>query len=91
MSATSEALSGQAEQLQASIAFFRFGENAGAGAAQKPAAPQPLPSPAKAKAQRKPMSSQSPKRPAGAAEPHGIAINLANGRADHLDPELARF
>ena len=82
MAATSEALSGQAEQLQASIAFFKFGENTGAGAAA------PLPVPAKAKAHRKTGSSQSAKRPAGAPETHG---NRANGRADHLDPELATF
>ncbi len=88
MSATSEALSGQASQLQASIAFFRLGENAKAG---EPAPPQAPPAPAKARPQGKPAFPQSAKRPAGAAERHGPALNLDNGRDNHLDPELANF
>ncbi len=39
MSATSEALSGQAKQLQASIAFFRIGKNGQASRARRAAAP----------------------------------------------------
>jgi methyl-accepting chemotaxis protein len=56
MSATSEALSGQAETLQASIAFFRIGDEAGHASAVAPAPASAAPAatvraPAKAKAE----------------------------------------
>ena len=88
MSATSEGLSGQAEQLQHSIAFFRLGDTAPAAQAAAPA-PQK-----KGKAHGKAAAAQPApkKRPAPAsADGQGFALNLANGRADAHDPEFARF
>jgi methyl-accepting chemotaxis protein len=53
MSATSAALSGQADTLQRSIAFFRIGGEDEAAPAKKPIAPQTATGPAKGKAQAK--------------------------------------
>jgi methyl-accepting chemotaxis protein len=86
MSATSEALSGQADKLQESIAFFRIGGKE-ATSAQKLITTGA--GPARGKAQAK--TARPVKRPAKASrEPHGFTLNLANGRLDH-DPEFARF
>jgi methyl-accepting chemotaxis protein len=95
MSATSEGLSQQAEELQKSIAFFRIGDTAPAAAAQ----PAPQAAREKSKAASAPTAKRSasaPRKkpapqPAGAEHHHGFALNLANGRADRHDPEMARF
>ncbi len=95
MSATSEALSGQAERLQGSIAFFRIGGKAGEEAKQ--AAPHAAPAPAKAKSKGAPAAAKRPARmnerahAASHDDGRGFALNLANGRADYHDPELASF
>ena len=88
MSATSEGLSGQAEQLQHSIAFFRLGETAPAAQAAAPA-PQKK---GKAGAASKRRSAPAKDKRAPASHEHsGFALDLSNGRADHHDPEMARF
>ena len=98
MSATSEALSGQADKLQASIAFFRIGENAHAPAARTPASQRSAsiaktPSQAKAAPSAKRPSPAIKARPAHAAgrEGSGVVLNLSNGAADVLDAEFERF
>ena len=81
MSATSEALSGQADKLQASIAFFRIGENAHAPAAARPKTAAP------AKGVR-----TVPRRHADHRVHlgNGFALNPGNGRAEDLDAEFER-
>jgi methyl-accepting chemotaxis protein len=98
MSATSEGLSHQAEELQKNIAFFRLGETAPAVAKQTTPAPQAA---AKPKAQARIKTAQSSKsKPANDRraparhedrEAHGFALNLAGGQVDRHDPEMARF
>ena len=98
MSATSEALSGQAETLQASIAFFRIGENGHAtAAAPAPAIAAPA---AMAKAPAKPKAAVGAKRPSPAVKGRpvyasrvgsGVALNLSNGSADVLDADFERY
>ncbi len=97
MSATSEALAGQAYKLQQSVGFFRLGGMDEAAAPQKPIAPLAPARPAKGKAQTKtaqPVKRPAPvrqDRPNGASgQSHGAAFNRANGRAGH-NPEYAEF
>jgi methyl-accepting chemotaxis protein len=94
MSATSEELAAQAEELQTSIAYFRI-EAAGARRAApvamlKPKAKAP---PARAQAAR----SASPRRPARApvaaqqALAQGFALDMSQGGADPADDDFTDY
>jgi methyl-accepting chemotaxis protein len=105
MSATSEELAAQAEQLQASIAFFRIDEQDRGGAAM-PAAPAAsaaklavVASPGLVPKQAKSAAGQA-KRPvvaakarpaaAGAAAERGVKLDLGAG-GDTRDAEFERY
>ena len=100
MSATSEALSGPAGQLQASIAFFRIGGGeakaapklapSSAPASQRPAAPAKAPAQPERVAAKRPAPAAKT-RPYPAREGNGVALNLSNGAADVLDAEFERY
>ncbi len=93
MSATSEALSGQAEALQASIAFFRIGENGrSSSAAPRAAAPSTSAHPKKPMVGRRSGSAVKPKtlKPASHAG-NGAALNLGHGAGNVLDAEFERY
>ena len=100
MSATSEALSGQADKLQVSIAFFRID---GAGQAQATArAHTAAPARQRQKGPAQPKAAPVAKRPAPAPKArsvnlaathqgNGVVLNLSNGSADVLDADFERF
>jgi methyl-accepting chemotaxis protein len=106
MSATSEELAAQAEQLQSSIAFFKVdGESRAAPAARRAGAPTQTAAPA-AKLPAMASPSLAPK-PAKAAPParraatpvrraangrgNGVTIDLGAGGADAHDAEFERY
>jgi methyl-accepting chemotaxis protein len=100
MSATSGALSGQAEQLQHSIAFFRIGEKADDLArVEQPASLLAAPAKASARAKtvakapaKKLSASTGRSRPASPeSENHGFALELGNGRSDGYDAAFRNF
>jgi methyl-accepting chemotaxis protein len=90
MSATSEELAAQAEQLQSNIAFFRIGQT---GAAM----PAPVPAPVRAEVKPRPAKP----RPAAAAPrasvaagkkaaSGGFALDMTAGGGDARDAEFER-
>jgi methyl-accepting chemotaxis protein len=99
MSATSESLSGQAEHLQASIAFFRIDGKAGnankneKAVVSKPALPQPkTPTPSEPGTAENATHVRARSRPDNKVRHgNGFALNLNNGRADHLDADFESF
>jgi methyl-accepting chemotaxis protein len=101
MSATSEALSGQAEHLLASIAFFRIDGKAGAASKNEkplvPAAALPqtkTPAPAQPRAAESANSARMRLKSRSdykGRHGNGFALNLSNGRADDFDADFESF
>jgi methyl-accepting chemotaxis protein len=94
MSATSEELAAQSEQLQSSIAYFRVDANA---AKTTPTPQRHAPSPKRAMSPAvtgKPGRSEASWLPRHTAVPpkrNGIALNLTGGGTDHRDTEFERM
>ena len=94
MSATSEELAAQSEELQASISYFRI-EAAGSRArpvqaqtaapARRPAA-KPAPRPATGQVMRKPAAMRN-----GAAKDKGFALHLTQGGPDPADADYQEY
>jgi methyl-accepting chemotaxis protein len=101
MSATSEVLSGQAEHLLASIAFFRIDGKAGAASKNEkplvPAAALPqtkTPAPAQPRAAESANSARMRLKSRSdykGRHGNGFALNLSNGRADDFDADFESF
>jgi len=96
MSATSEELAAQSEQLQASIAYFRVEAASGGSAPQR----RPIARPAAKLATKLASTTSKPiklasAKPArnGRANGHanGFALNLANGAGDAHDAEFEKY
>jgi methyl-accepting chemotaxis protein len=88
MSATSEELAAQAEELQTSIAYFRT-DTAG-GASRRPvraAAARRVPAPVV----RKAASSARPTVAAQQARASGFALDLTNGGPDAIDADFKDY
>jgi methyl-accepting chemotaxis protein len=89
MSATSEELASQAEELQSSIAYFRT-DAAGANRRPAPAAKRPVPARTPA---RKPAPSVKGRGPVAAqqARVKGFALDLAQGGPDAEDSDFQEY
>ncbi len=84
MSATSETLSGQAEHLHASIAFFRTAET------EQGASTHEMAVPVRAKVKTAYRSASKGRHAAVPAKPVVVALKLVDRRSDH-DAEFVRF
>jgi len=103
MSATSEELAAQAEELEASIAYFRTGQQDGGRkssssarltrAAKAPIAPKPAPSKVAAKttAVRKAAAPRATPVAAQQARAKGFALDLAQGGPDADDADFKAY
>jgi methyl-accepting chemotaxis protein len=100
MSATSEELAAQAEELEASIAFFRIDSGAASAPVRAPvkrAAPAPTRASIATKAPRKAVARAKSSGPKGKtvsaqqALAKGFALDLAKGGPDSEDAEFKAY
>ncbi|HEX3992321.1 MAG TPA: methyl-accepting chemotaxis protein, partial [Acetobacteraceae bacterium] len=92
MSATSEELAAQAEQLQSSIAYFHVDADTAGREPRREAPKRPSqPATAARPARHAPVASPPPRNNAARHKPNGFALNLATGGTDHRDAEFERM